>query len=154
LRERGDDLPVLCEYFIGEYVPEAKRNVTGVSPQVMDLFRNYSWPGNIRELENVIRRGVFKGRSEEIRLEDLPLGFAQNAAPIKLGNHDELLQEYSRQLFVGALKEADGNRTKARKLLGLPRTRFWRLAKRHGLDGEPGDGGSQHDAETEDADWL
>ena len=96
LRERLDDIPVLAEYFIGAHVPKAKRLVTGVSQQVLDLSQNYWWPGNIRELENTIRRAVFRGRTQLIRVEDLAQNMA--AAPVKLGNHDQLMKEYSRQL--------------------------------------------------------
>jgi len=136
LRERLDDIPVLAEYFIGACVPQARRLVTGVSPQVLDVFQHYSWPGNIRELRNLIARGVFKGRTELIRLEDLSFDFRQKtaAAPLKLGNHDQQLQEHSRQLILGALAQCNGNRTKALKLLGLSRTRFYALMKSHGID--------------------
>jgi len=62
--------------------------VNGVSQPVLDLFQKYRWPGNVRELEHVIGRAVFKGRTELIRLEDLPFNFLQQtaAAPVKLGN--------------------------------------------------------------------
>jgi transcriptional regulator with PAS, ATPase and Fis domain len=95
LRERLDDIPLLAEYFIGAYVPEAKRQVTGIAQQVLDLFQRYVWPGNIRELENIIRRAAFKGRSELIQMEDLPEHFGQNvrAVPVKIGNYHEQMKE-------------------------------------------------------------
>jgi transcriptional regulator with PAS, ATPase and Fis domain len=150
LRERRSDIPFLVDYFIGAYVPEAKRLVTGVAQQVLDLFQRYVWPGNIRELENVIRRAVFKGRTELINMEDLPDNFAQNvlAPPLKPGNYQEQMRAHSRQLFLGALTHCNGNRTKAAKLLGLSRTKFYRLAKLHGLDGGRGDNTG------EETDWL
>ena len=89
LRERLDDIPLLVDYFIGCYVADARRLVTGAAPQVIDLLQQYSWPGNIRELQNVIRKAVFKGKNEVIRLEDLPFEFGQKTAapPITLGNY-------------------------------------------------------------------
>src|SRR5882762_8120522 len=104
-------------------VGQAKRLVTGAAQQVLDLFQQYSWPGNIRELRNVLKRGVFTGKTEWIRQEDLPFDFAQRlATPLsKLADHDEQLRELSHQLFVAALKQCHGNRSRAAVLLGLTR---------------------------------
>jgi transcriptional regulator with PAS, ATPase and Fis domain len=144
LRERLEDIPTLCDYFIGEFVPIAKRPVIGVSAQVLDLFQSYSWPGNVRELENVIRRGVFKGKSEEIRVDDLGFEFLQGiaSARVELGEHDQLVQACSRQLFVAALSQCRDNKTKAMKLLGMERTRFYRLLDNHGLLNKSSNNGS------------
>ncbi len=160
LRERLDDVPVLADYFVGFYVSDARRLVGGVSQQVLELFQTYSWPGNVRELDNVIRRGVFKGRSNEIRMADLPFGFAQSiaAAPVKLGNYHQMMQEnsrhYSRQLLLAALTRCNGSRPKAASLLQLSRAQFYKLAKTPGLDGEPADNGLQLDQSLEESDWM
>ena len=116
LRERIEDIPVLAEYFIGACVPQAKRLVSGLSHQVLEVFQQYSWPGNIRELKNLIARGVFKGRTELIRLEDLSFDFGRKTAvrSPRTGNHDQQLQDLSRQLIIGALAECDGNRMRGR----------------------------------------
>jgi transcriptional regulator with PAS, ATPase and Fis domain len=66
--------------FISDCVGQAKRLVTGAAQQVLDLFQQYSWPGNIRELRNVVKRGVFTGKTEWIRQEDLPFDVAQRLA--------------------------------------------------------------------------
>jgi transcriptional regulator with PAS, ATPase and Fis domain len=159
LRKRLDDIPVLSEYFVGLYRPQARRVVTGVSQQVLDVFRTYSWPGNIRELENIIRCAVFKGRSELIRLKDLPFGFAQKneAVPVQLGNYRQLMREnsrqYSRQLLLAALSHCRNHKPNAARLLDLSRAQFYKLVKMHGLDGEPVDGGSQQDV-TQESDWM
>jgi transcriptional regulator with PAS, ATPase and Fis domain len=149
LRERREDIPTLCEYFIGEFVPKARRLVTGIASQVLDLFQTYSWPGNVRELENIIRIAVFKGRSEEIRMDDLPFEFAEQIATARLplGNHDELIQEYSRRLCIAALKHCRGNKTKAMKLLGVERTRFYRMLEKHGLLNKSSNNASGIDSE-------
>ncbi len=149
LRDRLEDIPVLAQYFIGVYVPEAGRPVRGVSPQVLDRFQTYDWPGNIRQLENVIRRAVFRAGSEMIRLEDLPFDFGKEpaAAPVKLGDYHQLMKEYSRQVVVEALKQCGGNRPKAAKLLRLSRAQFYRLAKMHGLD-------SESDPGSKESDWI
>src|SRR5438874_431176 len=100
LRARMEDIPLLVDYFISDCAGEARRMVTGAAPQVLDLFQQYSWPGNIRELRNIVKRCVFTGRTESIRQEDLSFDFAQRLAspPVNLGNYDEQLRELSRQL--------------------------------------------------------
>ena len=93
-------------------------------------------------------------------MEDLPFDFAQKtaAAPPKLGNYHRLMQEnsrqYSRQLVLAALAHCRGNRSKAAMLLELSRAQFYKLAKMHGLDGEPADTGPQPDQSTEESDWM
>src|SRR5204862_4007110 len=72
LRERLEEIPLLVDYFISDFASKAKRMVTGAAQQVLDLFQQYSWPGNIRELRNIIKRGVFTCKTERIRREDLP----------------------------------------------------------------------------------
>jgi transcriptional regulator with PAS, ATPase and Fis domain len=156
LRDRLDDIPVLAEYFIGEYVPKARRQVTGVSQPVLDLLQKYWWPGNIRELENVIRRAVFTGQTELIRLEDLPFDFAAKsaAAPVTVGNYHERMQEFSRQLVQSALMHCRGNRRKAAMLLGLSKAQLYKLAKMRGLDGEPGDIDPKQDPAARELGWV
>ena len=157
LRQRLDDIPLIAEYLMNLYGPIAKRQVTGLAQEVLDLFRKYSWPGNVRELENTVRRAVFTGHSGLIRLGDLPFDFAQNmaaAAPVTPGNHDRLVKDYSRSLILGALRQSGGNRTKARAILGLAKTRFYRLLKTHGLDAESGNGREEQDQNGEDCDWM
>ena len=149
LRERLEDIPLLVDYFISDFASKAKRMVTGAAQQVLDLFQQYSWPGNIRELRNIIKRGVFTCKTERIRREDLPFDFAQRLArpPMKLGNHDDQLRELSFQL-IGALKQSEGNRSRAAVLLGLTRNKFYRLLKLHVLDGA-----SPNNARGE-SDWI
>ena len=156
LRERLSDIPFLADYFIGVHVAEAKRLVTGVAQHVLDLFQKYLWPGNIRELENVIRRAVFKGRTELINMEDLPDNFAQNvtAPPLKFGNYHDQMRAHSHQLLLAALTRCQGNRSKAAKLLGLSRTKFYRLVKLHGLDDGRADNGSGTGRGPEEFDWT
>ena len=150
LRARLEDIPLLVDYFISDCVGQAKRLVTGAAQQVLDLFQQYSWPGNIRELRNVVKRGVFTGKTEWIRQEDLPFDFAQRlATPLsKLADHEEQLRELSHQLFVAALKQCHGNRSRAAVLLGLTRNKFYRLLKLHGLDGESSRNGPG------ESDWI
>jgi transcriptional regulator with PAS, ATPase and Fis domain len=152
LRERLDDIPVLAEYFIGAFTAQARRMVRGVTQQVLDLFLQYSWPGNIREFENVIRRAVYTGRAEFIRFEDLGYHFIQKAtaeAPA-VGNYRDVMRDTSRQLILNALTKTGDDRTKAAKLLGVSRAQLYRLLRTHGLNGH----GAETDSEAEESEWL
>jgi transcriptional regulator with PAS, ATPase and Fis domain len=113
LRERMDDIPLLADYFRDRYANESKRQVRAIAQQVLDKFQQYLWPGNIRELQNIIRRAVYTSLTDVIRVEDLPFDFAQKmAAPaVKLGNYHELMQAYSRELIVAALRHCHDDRT-------------------------------------------
>jgi transcriptional regulator with PAS, ATPase and Fis domain len=150
LRERMDDIPLLADYFRDRYANEAKRPVTNVSQQVLDLFQQYLWPGNIRELQNIIRRAVYKGLTGVIRVEDLPFDFAQRMAapPVKLGNHRERMDDFERQLIVGTLTYCQDDRAKAASMLGLSLSQLYRLIKKHKLDDEPPDNGPRG------SDWV
>jgi Nif-specific regulatory protein len=141
LRERLEDIPLLADYFIGVFVPEAGRLVTGVSPKVLDRFQKYHWPGNVRQLENVIRRAVFRGQSELIQPEDLPDFDKITTAPevFNIGDYHQLMNAYSRQLVMEALRLSNGNRTKAAVWLHLSRSQLHRLVHSHGLTGNDHD---------------
>lgn len=72
LRKRRDDIPILIDHFIQEYGPKLKRNIGSVSEQALQKFLNYSWPGNIRELENTVQRAMLMAKGTTIQVEDLP----------------------------------------------------------------------------------
>ena len=126
---------MLVDYFIHNCAAEANRMVQGVAPEVMDLFLQYTWPGSVRELRSIVRRGVFTGKSEWIGEEDLPSDFAQRMASpaVNLGGHDGQMKALSLQLIVSALEKFSGNKSQAMAYLGLTRPRFYRLLKLHGL---------------------
>jgi transcriptional regulator with PAS, ATPase and Fis domain len=144
LRERMADIPLLAEYFRDRYSTEAKKPVRALAQQVVDKFQQYSWPGNIRELQNIIRRAVYTTLADVIRVDDLPFDFAQRTAapPVKLGNYHENMQAYSRELILAALTHCGDDRTKSAKLVGLSRSQLQRLIKMHKLGDEPNDDGS------------
>jgi two-component system response regulator AtoC len=143
LRERRDDIPLLVDYFISDCAAQAQRIVQGATEEVLDLLQQYSWPGNIRELRSVVNRCVFKGKTEWICKEDLSFDFGRKLATpaLKLGNYDDQMREASRQLLAAALEQTNWNRSKAAKLLGLTRNKFYRLLKVHGLEDESSNNG-------------
>ncbi len=130
LRSRMDDVPILIDYFIAKMKGKLKHTVKGVSRDTMHILMNYSWPGNIRELENVIEGSLFFCSTEEIEPENLPLSFMERVTREK---REMIKQSYQADEFtdrdikeiIHALKECNGNKRKASKLIGMPRSTFY-----------------------------
>ncbi|MEN9980142.1 MAG: sigma 54-interacting transcriptional regulator, partial [candidate division WOR-3 bacterium] len=144
LRERAEDIPELVRFFIAKANQEAKREVRGVSPAVLRLFLSYSWPGNIRQLRNVIQRAVVLAKGEEIDIEDLPAelrhlsGFQQADIKSPLKSAKKIVQEKAsaeleRAMVMDCLEKANGNVKKAAELSGYSRAQFYRLIKKHNI---------------------
>ena len=132
LRERPEDIPHLTAFFIQKFNKKLDRNVRGLDPAVEELFSIYDWPGNIRELENLIERLVLMAQVETIRLGDLPrevVAAAEASAALKAADQKkpfkdvirEKTEEVERQMIVRVLEECEGNVSKAARQLGLSR---------------------------------
>ena len=124
LRERKDDIPPLIEFFIDLYCNENDREKLEISKEAYDLLMKYNFPGNIRELENIIERAVVLTRGNLITLSDLPLhirGFKEELSRPVLGKGTlpEQVEAVEKELIYDALRESAGNQTKAGKLLGI-----------------------------------
>lgn len=122
LRERKEDIPFLCEFFIHRY---SKGKNPAVDPQVIDALQEYDWPGNIRELENLIERLLVLSSSGKISLHDLPASLLQKVPPLHSFSSPPgvsmTLEDAERTAINNALTEADGNQSKAARLLDIPR---------------------------------
>ncbi len=129
LRERRDDILMLAKYFIEEFNREFKKNVKGISKETAKAFTNYHWPGNIRELRNVIERAMILENEDYILPEHLPVEilsfdakrFAAEAAPISIPPGGLDIEEVERELIKQALDLAKWNQTRAARLLNLTR---------------------------------
>lgn len=131
LRDRGDDLQLLVNRFIDKYSAEYDKNIKGVQPEVIDVLNQYSWPGNIRELENCIARCVILAKEDLIRLEDLPTKVYNQKAAAAYPNNQNIfhnlpergftVKEMERQLIQQTLVKSNGNKSQAAKMLGLSR---------------------------------
>jgi len=124
LRERKDDIPPLIEFFIDLYCKENDREKLEISKEAYDMLMKYNFPGNIRELENIIERAVVLTRGNLITLGDLPLhirGFKEELSRPVLGKGTlpEQVEAVEKELIYDALRESAGNQTKAGKLLGI-----------------------------------
>ena len=135
LRERKDDIPLLSQYFLRRFAVETKKNFTEISQEAMDKLIAYRWPGNMRELANVIERAVVLGRGPEINVGDLPQRIAAAEQPIRPDNvsYREAMDASRRELVLGALTRYQGNRAAAAKALGLHEKYLLRLIKTLGI---------------------
>lgn len=126
LRERKEDIPLLVNYFLKKYML-GTYPVKKISPEAMELLMNYHWPGNIRELQNVIERSIIICPGDTILPEHLPKELQQqqsNAVETIVHFPDTgiSLEEVEKQLILTALKKSKGNQTKAAQLLGITRS--------------------------------
>lgn len=129
LRDRSDDIPQLANFFIVGFNREFKKDVKGLSKETEKAFLNYPWPGNIRELRNVIERAMILENEEYILPEHLPGEFSSSEvrstnmmnAPIILPPGGFDIEEVEKDLIKQALEQAKWNQTRAAKLLNLTR---------------------------------
>jgi two-component system, NtrC family, response regulator PilR len=152
LRERPEDVPLLAERFIQRFAAEMGKQVVGFTPDALRALTAYRFPGNVRELENVIERAVALSGSRVIGLGDLPeslSGHASAPAPTLLDlpagglNLDEVLNEAEHRLLLAALERTGGVRKRAAELLGITfRSLRYRLQKQ-GLSDDGDDEGEE-----------
>lgn len=135
LSERRDDIPLLCYYFLKKFSVIMKNDVTEISPDVMDILMNYDFPGNVRELENIIERGVALAGSNRIEVSQLPddLRELQITTFRKKEGKIPSLEDQEEAYIKWVLKEVSGNKTTAAQVLGIDRVSLWRKLKKYGL---------------------
>lgn len=120
LRERLEDLPLLAREFLRVYAEKNHRPVATLAPEVEQVFHHYPWPGNIRELENVIERGVIICPGETLTLKDLPPGIQRYGLALPGEEYPEPnLAELERQLIRCTLEKVAGRRRQAAEILGI-----------------------------------
>lgn len=129
LRERNDAIPLLTDYFVERFGRQIGKRVQGVSPEALTILQSYRWPGNIRELQNVIERAVILCRGA-ISVADLPATLlACDSDAQELGT----LKDLEREAILSALEKTGGNRRRAAEELGLSRRTLQYRLKEYGL---------------------
>ncbi len=125
LRDRKEDIPLLAEHFIQKYAEKNQQHIRKISPQVIDLFMRYSWPGNIRELENVIQRAVILCKEDTLMPEVLPATFKDLTKTQPRGSVDSLvglsIKEVEKELILRTLEQTNHNITRTAEILGITR---------------------------------
>ena len=135
LRERKDDIPPIVESFLHKYGKKMGRQAS-LGPGVMDYFLAYDFPGNIRELENLIEQGVALAQDGVIHLSDITPNSNGNggAQSVERQSLADIVQEVERSAIIRALRQVEGNKERAAELLGLSPTTLWRKMKRLQLE--------------------
>jgi two-component system NtrC family response regulator len=139
LRERKEDIPLLIDHFLEKYSQKNRRPIPGVSKEARDFLLQYAYPGNVRELENIIERSVVVCRGDIITTRDLPFQVRERLEEAHLGvegNEQSLgamLSQMERDLIMRALDEHGGVQTKAARSLGISERVLRYKMKKYGL---------------------
>ena len=139
MRERREDIPLLVDHFVRKFSAEHGRQVTGTDPEAMSALMAYHFPGNVRELENLIERAVTLAPGDRVSPEALPtlkgIAVAEHGAPAAALpdegiDLERVVEDFERSLIIRALERTGGNRTEAARLLGVTfRSLRYRLSK-------------------------
>ncbi len=135
LRERTEDLPLLCAHFLETFSRRYRRNVRGISPAAYHLLIRYRWPGNVRELENAFERAVLVAKSPDVQPQDLPDSVRGDAAAedaFTVPPH-HTLAEIERIAVLQTLQRTNWNKQEAAQILGLYRPTLYSKIKKHRL---------------------
>jgi two-component system response regulator AtoC len=133
LCERKDDIPILVSYFIEKYSRPFEKKIRGISPEALDILMHYNFPGNVRELENIIQRSVALAENDVICISDLPQDLQRLEFNIFEGEGLQSLEEVERQYIIKVLDKTSFNKNLSSRILNLPRTTLWRKMKKYGL---------------------
>jgi transcriptional regulator with PAS, ATPase and Fis domain len=132
LRDRKDDIELLVRYFLVQFNQKLKKKITGLTPETLAALKAYAWPGNIRQLENVLERMILMSEGQVLSVEDLPDEISCLVVSRMESDHQESqpslkqivrrqTQSLERELIEKALEETNGNVTRAAEKLGLSR---------------------------------
>jgi two-component system response regulator PilR (NtrC family) len=143
LRERREDISLIAEHFLHKYNEQMGKEIVGISHQAMELLQLHEWPGNIRELENVMERAVALEPTPSILPDSLPLSIRGDVPRVPVTDVDGLpesgfdleahVKEIERGYIAEALKKAGGVQVKAAELLGMSFRSFRYYVKKYNL---------------------
>ena len=134
LRERKEDLPALLDHFLGKFAKENGKNIRGMTSEARDLLLKYDYPGNVRELVNIMERAVVITRDDYVTVDDLP--FKNESFAEAQGNRGSLrdsLEDLEKRLISEAMIKAADNQTRASEILGMSERMLRYKLKKYGL---------------------
>ena len=138
LSERKDDIPLLSYYFLNKHCVMQKKEIAEIGQEVIALLMNYDFPGKVRELENIIERGVALAHGERIETAHLPEDLKELSIKTfrKREGKYPSLEDQEMSYIKWVLQEVGGNKTIAAQILGIDRVSLWRKLKKYGLEEE------------------
>lgn len=136
LMERKEDIPLLTYYFLDKYARAGNKAVKEISLDALEILTSYSYPGNVRELENIMERAVALAGQETIELKDLPFDLQQMEIHTFRRRENQLLtlEEREKEYIQWILQQMDGNKSRTAEVLGIDRVSLWRKLKKYGLE--------------------
>jgi DNA-binding NtrC family response regulator len=135
LRERTEDIPLLCDFFLDKFRRRYEKSVRTLAPAVYHILIRSRWPGNVRELENAIERAVLVAKGSEITVADLPESIRDESgsgADFVIPPH-RTLAEIERMAILQTLQRTNWNKQEAAQILGLYRPTLYNKMRRHGI---------------------
>ncbi|CDF79029.1 two component sigma-54-specific transcriptional regulator [Formosa agariphila KMM 3901] len=136
LSERKDDIIIFADYFLDKANVQLNKNVIGFTDEVLNIFHNYSWPGNLREFGNVVKRATLLTTGDFIEQSVLPaelkLGSSQGSTAVQSKNFST--KDNEKDLIIRALEQANNNKTHAAKLLNVTRKTLYNKIKEYGIN--------------------
>ena len=136
LRERPQDVPVLIEYFLGEFCSRNNFRAKSVNPEIFAVLQSYPWPGNVRELKNVVERMAILTSGEEIGMDSVPVEIRRYRDTAPKSTVQEARESAERDHIVRALESADWNVSSAARALGMERTNLHKRMRALGVTRE------------------
>ena len=134
LRERMEDIPILLDYFIKKITKKSGKRISHVADEVIERFNQYSWPGNIRELENVIEASIHLTNNEAITMDSLP-DYLKESSVFPLGSKKlkEILEETEKRVLLQSLHKYQNDKLEAAKALGISKSSMYEKLKKYGV---------------------
>jgi len=136
LAGRREDIPMLAHFFLKKHAGRMGKKVDSIAPEVLELLSGYGFPGNVRELENIIERGVALARESTLEVAGLPDDLRRMRLKVFRRGEGRIpsLEDQEKAYIQWVLEEVDGNRSQAAAILGIDRVSLWRKLKRYHID--------------------
>ncbi|MET0944553.1 MAG: sigma-54 dependent transcriptional regulator [Flavobacterium sp.] len=135
LKEREEDLMVFADYFLEKANQQLNKEIIGFSPEVVAIFQKYNWPGNLRELQNCVKRATLLSRGDFIESDVLPAEFFQvQKSNVQSSNETFSLSENEKETIIHALSRTQNNKSEAAKLLKITRKTLYNKLKQYNID--------------------
>ena len=136
LVERRDDIPLLCQHFLKKFSDQQHKKIDKISRDVLEVLTDYEFPGNVRELENIIERAVTLSVGSSLEMAHLAPDLQQRRFQVQRRQKREFLtlEDNEKEYITWILEQTGGNKTKAAEILAIDRVSLWRKVKRYGLE--------------------